>query len=174
MRFVRIAVLVCAAMVCLVSASPASAEWQTDLFFGGSFTPKTWLDVDSTLPLLGNQRLRAADRIELRDSVNVGGRVGYWFDSLKWLGVGLDVMHFRADVDNQGAPRLARARLLSDLREIDVKILAVTLDMMFRLPRIWDDRLEPYFTVGPTAFVTRLEDSSNLTPPNQSSTGIFP
>src|SRR5262245_3919679 len=117
MRLVRIGSLVLAVVLSVLPVAKASAEWQGDIFFGGSCTPKTWLDIDATLPLLGGQRLRAADKIEIDDSVNVGGRVGYWLEGLKWFGVGLDVMHWRPDIPDQAASKLTRATILSGLRE---------------------------------------------------------
>src|SRR5215467_14735274 len=78
------------AVACLVMATPAAAEWFTDLYLGGAFTEKH--DVDTNFPTTGGQ-VTTLD-VSFNNSFAGGFRGGYWFDGLLGqleLGVGLDV-----------------------------------------------------------------------------------
>jgi opacity protein-like surface antigen len=146
-----------AAVLSLTSA-PASAEWAVDLFGGGAFTQNQNINVK-----LSGIKFDFKD-IAFRNSYSIGGRIGYWLESVPYLGMALDASHFHADIDGQTvvvcsggpcAPSIPVAHL-------DFAITGISLDAMLRLP-LWTSkefpqgRLQPYLTVGPTIFIGRAE-----------------
>jgi opacity protein-like surface antigen len=142
----------------MVLAAPAEAEWFADLYAGGAFTQKEDVEIRE----LGTT-LTLKD-IEFDNSFAIGGRAGYWFDALPFLGLGVDVSHFRPDVASQtvdatlsGLPAIATL-----LEDIDVRVVAIALDVMLRWPLMKsadfpNGRLQPYATVGPAVFITEAE-----------------
>ena len=88
------------ALAYLVIATPASAEWFTDLYLGGAFTEKH--DLDTNFPTTGGQ-VTTLD-VTFNNSFTGGIRGGYWlpFDLGPLnFGVGLDISHFAPNVSRQ-------------------------------------------------------------------------
>jgi len=113
------------------------------------------------------------------DSASVGGRAGYWFETVPWLGVGLDVFHFGSNLSTQTVLLTISAIGFSgsaQLQAIDFSITAIAFDVVrLRWPLLTTaefpkGQLQPYFTVGPALFITRAKDTTNFTPNNQSVT----
>src|SRR5262249_32640103 len=79
----------------------ASAEWFADLYLGSAFTQKHDVATDALGVLVTTQD------VTFDTSFAVGGRGGYWFESLPFssfgldLGLGLDVSHFSPDISRQ-------------------------------------------------------------------------
>ena len=73
------------------TVAPASAEWFGDLYLGGALTGTQDIDADVV-------RFR---NVRFDTSLAVGGRGGYWFEDFDYLGLALDVVHFRPDVGAQ-------------------------------------------------------------------------
>jgi hypothetical protein len=67
--------LLTATIACLVLATPAAAEWFTDLYLGGAFTEKH--DVDTKFPTTSGQ-VTTLD-VTFNNSFVGGIRGGYWF-----------------------------------------------------------------------------------------------
>lgn len=85
-------VILLLAVFCVPSA--VSAEWFADLYLGAAFTQSE--DVTATVPDLG---IRVTEKGEPETSVSVGGRLGYWFDGFRWLGLALDASYFAPGED---------------------------------------------------------------------------
>ncbi len=122
---------------------PISAEAFFDLRGGGSFTS----DGDVDLKALG---FSVGGTAEFEDSGTVGGRGGYWFESVPWVGLALDVSYFAPDIENGGP-------------ELDV--IPVSPLLMLRAPIASDaefphGRFQPFLGIGPGIFITVLEDDS--------------
>jgi len=105
----RVVSLVVVSASMALSGGPASAEWFGDLFVGGAFTENSE-PVAKTLVAGVPSTLTTKD-IHHSDSITFGGRFGYWIDRFPYLGVGLDVSHFNADVAPQARTVIVRGVL---------------------------------------------------------------
>lgn len=162
-----------AVLSCLVLTVPASAEWFGDLYLGGAFTSNHDLKTDS--PEIGLKTTLAG--VQFDSSVSGGLRVGYWFESLSFLGLGLlDVWYFAPNISDQ--TRTVTACLSScgsgplQFRDFDLSVTVVGADVLLRYPllkssEIPKGRLQPYLAVGPALFITNAEDSTNFDPTGQ-------
>jgi hypothetical protein len=122
-------------------ARPAGAEWFIDLYGGGAFTQ----DVDVTI----RNGVTVDDTVKLDDELTGGGRVGYWFNGLPWLGVALDVSYFAPAGDG-------------DVVETRLEVLPISPLVMLRAslaasPEFPRGRVQPYLGVGPGFFVTDVK-----------------
>ena len=149
-------------VTCLVlAAGPASAEWFADVYVGQSFTEKS--DVTVHTPAgLGIFRDGEFDR-----SLAYGGRLGRYFDGVPFVGLGVDLFNF--------SPRIGPQRVRVDgcvpsggcsggqggTNAIDVDVIAISLDLMLRLPLLKTEKapwglLQPYVAAGAPLFVTTV------------------
>jgi hypothetical protein len=81
-------------------AAPGHAEWAIDLFGGASWTKSADVDVsgrDNT----GLSVSATLSDVEVDTGFTVGARVGYWFESLPFLGLGLDTFFFSIPIPKQ-------------------------------------------------------------------------
>lgn len=157
----------------VVTVVPAAAESFADLYLGAAFTQRA--DVRETTP-----DLKGRAEFEFDTSVYFGGRLGHWFEAAPYLGLALDVSHFRPDVSEQTVT--AHVGFLGvalsgpvEVDPVDLRVTAISFDLMLRWPLLTSKefpagQLQPYFTVGPTIFIARAKDTENFDPPNQSDT----
>jgi opacity protein-like surface antigen len=142
-------------MMCLVlTAGPASAEWFADVYAGQSLTLNG--DVTQHSP----SGLTIYRDTEFDRSWILGGRFGRYLDAVPFLGFGVDLSTFDPTIGPQqlhidgcvpsgtcnGGPGGTTGR-------IDVSVIAVSLDMMLRLPLLKSEKapwgaLQPYITAG--------------------------
>lgn len=141
---------------------PAAAEWFADLYAGSSFTQSHDLKLDDR----GIGRGVFED-VEFDRSLSWGGRAGRYFDSLPFLGLGVDFFRFYPYIGPQsvqlrgcffpGGCGTGRGGPGS----LDVETTAVSMDLMLRLPLLKSDdapqgRVQPYVAVGPPLFITTI------------------
>ena len=136
-----LAVLLIALGPIVVAARPASAEWFLDIYGGVSITA----DADVTF----RDGTTVDDKVEFDTEGMGGGRVGFWLEGLRWLGVAGDVSYF--------APAGNGATV-----ETRLEIIPITPLVMFRLPFLESPqfpkgRLQPYLGVGPGFFLTSVK-----------------
>jgi opacity protein-like surface antigen len=145
-----------------VGSRPASAEWFADLFAGLSFTRDHDLKLNDQGIGQGTY-----ESVEFDRSLAWGGRAGRYFDSLPFLGLGLDFFRYYPDIGGQsvqlrgcffpGGCGTGRGGTGS----LDVETTAVSVDLMLRLP-LWKSteapqgRVQPYVAVGPPLFITTI------------------
>jgi len=166
-RLVRSSLCVAGTAAFLLSGSPASAEWFADVYGGAAHTLRS----DVTLIVNGPPGApadHAFHKVKWDDSPVYGGRVGYWFESIPWFGVGLDVFHFDADIPTQMVPvTISGATVTATLQEIDFSITALAFDVVrLRVPLLVSEehpwgRLQPQLTLGPALFFTRAQNKTN-------------
>lgn len=159
--------------ILLLSVSPVQAEWSAELYGGGAFTNKATITDTSTLGLTVTLK-----EVKFNSSGTVGGRVGYWFNEVAdrgAFGLGLDVFHFRADMDQQDVPAtVAQFAGTGTIRPVNISVVGIGLDLLkFRLhfsksKQFPNGQFQPYFSAGPAIFHASISDSSNFTPTNQS------
>ncbi len=141
---------------------PASAEWFADLYAGTSFTQKSDLKLNDQGIGPGTY-----EDVEFDRSLAWGGRAGRYFDSVPFLGVGLDFFRFYPYLGPQsvqlrgcfypGGCGSGRGGTGS----FDVETTAVSVDLMLRLPLLKTDdapqgRVQPYLVAGPPVFMTTI------------------
>jgi opacity protein-like surface antigen len=148
---------------------PAMAEYSVDVYAGGAITNDT--DLKQTSSRSG---MTAVQKVNLDAAFLQGARVGYWFESTDWLGVGLDIFNFRAKADS---PALASSTngfsSISSGAGFSLPVVGISLDVvrlrvpLFRSEDFPHGRLQPYVSGGPALFVTLAESVAGLQPLNQ-------
>jgi len=160
----------------VVGVHPAAAEWFADLYGGAAFTESHHISLDGNLD--GAHVAGLITGVSFDTSFSVGGRFGYWFESLKFFGLGLDASHFRPDIRAQrvwakGAITDSRGVLLGvpisvsgteplRLSEVDFRVTVVSFDLMLRWPLLVstnfpNGQLQPYVTAGPGIYISDLQ-----------------
>jgi opacity protein-like surface antigen len=160
----------------LVDVSPARSEWFADLYGGEAFTRRHHFSLDGRQD--GGHVAGLVEDASFEKSFEVGARVGYWLDSLRVVGFGLDVSHFRPDIKAQtaiakgditdrrgallGVPLNVNGATRVRLSEIDFHVTLLAVDVMLRWPTFVsasfpNGRLQPYVLAGPAVAVADLE-----------------
>jgi opacity protein-like surface antigen len=156
-----------------IAPRPASAELFADIHLGTAVTGSD--DVTDATGLA-----ETALDVDFDTSFSIGGRVGYWFETLPLRGVNLnvggalDISHFSPDIDTQVVTTIEPGGPDVDtLFALDLSVTAISFDLMLRWPLLTSrefpkGQLQPYFAIGPTIFVASAEDTINFGPPGQS------
>ena len=149
-------------MSVVLAEHPASAEWFADLYAGTSFTQKSDLKLNDQGIGPGTY-----EDVELDRSLAWGGRAGRYFDTVPFLGVGLDFFRFYPYLGPQSV-QLRGCFYPSGCGSgrggtgsFDVETTAVSVDLMLRLPLLKTDdapqgRVQPYLVAGPPVFMTTV------------------
>ena len=132
-----IATLVLSALV--LAPVLAFSETFVDLYAGGALPMDTHTTFNGT---------EAGSKSPYKDSFVFGGRVGYYFEGVPWVGLALDASYFKADIN------------LPNGAENDV--IPVSALLMVRAPlNVTTDfphgRVQPYLGIGPS-FVSSKAD----------------
>jgi hypothetical protein len=135
----------------LARAVPAGAEVFLDVYAGYALTADT--DIETRLD---GAETTLAD-VELDDSFVVGGRLGYWFTTVPFFGLALDVSYFRPDIGAQTVRTSTGAPLA--LGAADVHVVNVGPQLLVKLPL---PVVKPYAFAGPAAFVTVVENGGGV------------
>jgi opacity protein-like surface antigen len=169
-RLVSLAVLI---MSVLAMPLVSSAEWNADIYGGGAFTNNFSVSQASSLGVT------ITGDVKVDSSFTVGGRVGYWFERVPWLGMGLDVFYFEPNIPTQDITATATGFGGSitgpaEWRETSVSVVGIGFDVLrarmslLKSKEFPRGRLQPYMTAGPALFLTKLKDTDAFAPPNQS------
>jgi len=172
--------------------TPVSAEWYFDVYGGGGFIENSDVTVRKKYSIsneLGSAtlRLRATLRdVEAKDFGTVGGRIGYWLESVPYVGIGLDAFMVDVDIPRQTVQADANATLDVTIRGREFHIdqgaslpvrtpsinlpttaVASAVDFMFRYPLLRDaefpkGRLQPYFSISPALLFTDADPDIEL------------
>jgi opacity protein-like surface antigen len=141
---------------------PVAAEWFADLYAGSSFTQKSDLKLNDQGIGPGTY-----EDVELDRSLAWGGRAGRFFDTVPFLGLGLDFFRYSPYLGPQsvqlrgcfypGGCGSGRGGTGS----FDVETTAVSVDLMLRLPLLKSEdapqgRVQPYVAAGPPLFMTTI------------------
>jgi opacity protein-like surface antigen len=164
-------------LMCIVVMPLAvSAEWYADLYGGGAFTSNTTGTQNSTF---GPSTLTGDLKVD--SSITGGGRAGYWFNSLPYMGAGLDIFYFQPDIPTQTVPTTITSPFGSGTapltsQKYSISVIGIGFDVLrLRLPLMKTEefphgRVQPYLTAGPALFISKVKDSGNFVPANQSKT----
>jgi hypothetical protein len=147
-------------------ATPVSAEWFADLFAGRAFTARQ--DVDDRSIVGGLRITQTVENETFDNSVVYGGRLGYWFGGVPYVGLGLDGSHFEPDLPAQRRNAVLRPDVFGfsgpiRTTRLNISVTALSFDVMFRYPLLPSKdvpggRLQPYLTAGPAIFFSDLTD----------------
>ena len=154
------------ALLLILLAAPAHAEWYADIYGGAAYTPH------SDMTLVVGSPSGPADHVfhdvKWNQSTELGMRAGYWFDSLPWYGVGLDAFHFDANAPGQAVDlTIGAATAPATLQAIDVSASVVAFDVVrLRYPLMASGeyprgRLQPYASAGPALFRVHVTNKAN-------------
>lgn len=130
-----------AMIVCLAGVPEwARAEWFADVYAGWASTQTSDVTAtDQNCSLFGCTATQRATRTVLFDTSNPFGiRLGYWFESVPWLGFAGDLSFFEAQASG-----------------VDVTLLPFSALVMVRYPLLATEafpkgRLQPYLGIGPS------------------------
>jgi len=157
---------------------PAEAELAIDLYGGPSWTQSADLRAsgrDDT----GNFVDATLQDIRTNTGMTFGLRLGYWLDSLPFVGLGLDVFYFSIPVPGQTVP--ATGTLQSEIAgepitinagqaripSTTLPVLGFSPELRLRVPLITSKNppnglLQPYVTAGPAWALTLKGDEVDL------------
>ena len=162
-----------------VTASPARAEVAIDIFGGVSWTKSTDIAV-SGIDNTGVRVSSVLSDVKLDPGFTVGGRLGYWFESLPFLGLGIEGFYFSLPVPAQtvassstfsgsifGRPISATTAGTARIPSVDLPSAAFSPELMLRLPLFTSSdapkgRLQPYIGGGPAWAITIDTDKPDL------------
>jgi opacity protein-like surface antigen len=122
----------------------------------GVSIPNSFSNIEGVGPLTG---LKVSD-LSLHDSVMYGAKIGYYFDSMKWLGVETEVFNSTPHVKQQtatvsfGGPSLTVPITGQDFRVLNWAPINI-------VARYQLGQFEPYAGVGMGVFFARLKDGGS-------------
>ena len=162
-----------------IGAAPARAELALDIFGGVSLTESTDVAVDGIDDT--NVSVRGVlSNVKVDPGFTVGGRIGYWFESLPFLGLAVDGFFFSLPVPAQtvdttatftgsirGRPITATGSRQVRLPSVDLPAAGFSPQLMLRWPVLTSNempkgRLQPYIGVGPAWAVSIDRDELAL------------
>ena len=145
-------------LVCslLIFPTLAWAEWFLDVYGGESTTRDARVTAEVTrYSIFGSLSQSHAEEVDFDASFTMGGRLGYWFEKLPWLGTSLDLSYFKAE---------------GEKAEFDVVPLSLLLMLrwpLFKSENFPKGKLQPYAGVGPGYFFS--DSRVNFRPVSQDS-----
>jgi opacity protein-like surface antigen len=127
----------------------------------------TSVDVNSSFFLSGTTH----SDLELSSSFMFGGKVGHYFDSVRWFGLEAEVFHSTPHIEQQRHtfqnPAFPGVTPTATLQGTYLRVLTVApFNLMFRYPHA---RVQPYIGVGPGIFFARIK-GEGLAPNSPAST----
>lgn len=130
---------------------------------GGGFTG---VDVNSEFFLQGTTH----SDLDLSSSFMIGGKVGHYFDSVRWFGLEAEVFHATPHIEQQTHtfqnPTVPGLTASAILQGAHLRVLTVApFNLMFRYHKT---RLQPYIGFGPGIFFARIS-GEGLAPDSPSS-----
>lgn len=150
------------ALVLMLLATPAWAEWELAVYGGMAFTDKLSFSVPPGVAVNG---------VKVDTSGEIGGKFGYWFTQLSRdvsVGMGMDVFYFRPNIPAQtlfssfqGQPVTVKLtegfNVHTTVIGFDVVKLRVNLAPDAEFP---NGRFQPNVSIGPAIFLTSIKTST--------------
>jgi hypothetical protein len=140
--------LVALVAICSVlgfAATRSLAEAFVDVSAGVAMTR----NADVTVRTAGHSQDVSGD---FGTSVTAGGRFGYWFDALPWLGVAGTLSFYQPDVRvGTGVPR-------NDLTIVPLTAMVMARSAWMVSSEFPHGRLQPYAGVGPGVFIAAMSE----------------
>jgi hypothetical protein len=136
---VKRAVVGVSMFVPLTMPTVVSGEWFADLYAGASMSQDADVSVEEFAPLF--TPASAHRTVAFDPSITYGGRLGYWFKWVPWVGIAVDASSFRAEG-----------------KGVDIDLIPVSALFMLRWPLLTSagtpyGRLQPYVGIGGSTFI---------------------
>ena len=125
---------------------PAGAEVYIAGFAGWSI-PQKFDNVQTTQPIGPFPAGSSVSQLSLTHSIMYGGKVGYYFNSLKYLGIEAEVYTNTPNIRQQAIT--INNTPAGTLQGSDLRVITYGLNGLLRYP---GERLQPYVGVGPALF----------------------
>ena len=125
----------------------------------GLTVPHKFTDVDLTGP--GVPDGTGFSSLEMKNSVMYGAKLGYFFDSAKWLGIETEAFNTTPHVKQQTATLTVpgAGSVPVDLRGQSVRVTVwAPVNLIVRYP---GERFQPYAGVGMGVFFARINDTAS-------------
>ncbi len=154
-----------------LGSAPTRAEWYVAVQAGATL-PQPLTNIDETkIPFPSTPSGTKVSDLALKSSIMYGAKLGYYFDSVKWLGVETEVFRTSPNVKQQsvtesppGAPSTTEVKPGANLI-----VTTVTLNLVARAQL---GSVEPYVGVGAGGFLAQLnQENRNGLPPLYISSG---
>jgi hypothetical protein len=134
-------------IVILAVPRPGAGEGFADIYMGFSRT-----EAEDNAYVVDGANVRNLDGTDSSTDVG-GGRIGYWFQSLPWVGVALDMSTFEPVFD-----------------DATVLVTPASALLMLRAPLLKsgdfpEGRVQPYLAGGPAFFFTAISESTGTAVP---------
>ena len=132
-------------VLCFLAFLPtfAWAEWFLDIYGGESTTQDVRITADiKSYSIFGSLSQSHAEEVDFDSSFTMGGRLGYWFEKLPWLGVSLDLSYFKAEGEK------------AEFNVVPLSLLLMLRWSLFKSENFPKGKLQPYAGVGPGYFFT--------------------
>ena len=158
-------------LLSLLGSAPAQAEWYVAAQAGATL-PQPLTNVDETaIPFPSTPSGTKVSDLALKSAIMYGAKVGYYFDSVKWLGLETEVFRTAPNVKQQsvtetepGGPSTTEVKPGANLI-----VTTVALNLVARAQL---GSVEPYVGVGAAGFLAQLNlVNRNGLPPLSISSG---
>jgi opacity protein-like surface antigen len=127
-------------------STPAFSELYIAGQVGGAF-PGKWTNNKGT-GLRGGETF---SDIQLSNSLVLGGKIGYFLESYRWLGAEIDAYTTTPNIKTQTFHRTGPTTAVLNQQEAELRVTTVALNLVFRYP---GDVWQPYAGGGPAGFRT--------------------
>ena len=142
----RVLVLACCITSALLISTPAYPELYIAGQVGGAFPGK----LDNTRGT-GSRAGETFSDIQLTNSLVIGGKIGYFLESYRWLGAEIDAYTTTPNIKAQTFQRTAPSSAQVIQPEAELRVTTVALNLVMRYPgEVW----QPYIGGGPGFFRT--------------------
>jgi len=143
MKMLKVSFLVMSILGLLIfTQNTATAEISLNFYIGGAFTGEE--DADAKI-----DGFSIKGEIDYEDSITFGGRVAYWFESMPWLGLALDLSYFAPDLDERDVD--------GDLSVVPISLLVMFRGQLMKSSAFPNGQLHPYFGIGPGLFFSSID-----------------
>jgi len=137
----------------LIFPTLAWAEWFLDFYGGRAMSKDSQAEASISSSGLGFVTTRThSQQVNFDPSFTFGGRAGYWFEKLPYVGLSLDLSYFKAED-----------------KDVDIKVVPLSLLLMLRWPLFKSEkfpkgRIQPYAAIGPGLYYSyaRVDFRPNL------------
>lgn len=137
-------------------SAPARAEWYVAVQAGATL-PQPLSNVDETgIPLPTTPSGTKVSDLALKSAIMYGAKVGYYFDSVKWLGLETEVFRASPNVKQQSVTETEPGGPSTTAVKPGANLIVTTVALNL-VARAQIGSVEPYVGVGVAGFLAQLD-----------------